>query len=379
MAYGTVVDPVGGTVITVSYAVTNILDPIRWLRLLTGNADPPGSNYVVVSTGPSGTSWQKIPADALASGAAAGNLGFMPLRNSTDTFTGDLTVTGTLHPSGVAVGSNGITVTGAGVTATGGANFGNYGGGSTSAGTASFLGVVIGANGLVAGAGGISSAGPIAGTTGTFSDALSPASYAGGTTSAGTPQFKGLVVGADGASIGTGGVTTTGPSNPAYYAGGSTSNGVPSFLGANIGTSGVAVAGQIASSISDGATPPFTVHANQAGVAVTNLKSGDAAKLGGVLPAGYARIAYGTYSGNNGTGGRQITAGFTTKAYFIQNGAGTAAYFGTDLTNGVFMSQALGIQFQSGFHLHASDGFVVGDGTAAANVSGVDYNWVAFG
>lgn len=378
MAYGTPSDPVSGTVITVAYAVSNLLDPIRWLRLMTGNADPPGSSYVVVSDSTTGTTWKKVPADALAAGVAAANLGFTPLRNTTDTLTGNLTVTGSVSAVGIAAGASGL-ASDAGVTAVGQISGGSYAGGSTSAGTASFLGVVIGANGLVAGAGGISSAGPITGTTGTFSDALSPASYAGGTTSAGTPQFKGLVVGADGASIGTGGVTTTGPSNPAYYAGGSTSNGVPSFLGANIGTSGVAVAGQIASSISDGATPPFTVHANQAGVAVTNLKSGDAAKLGGVLPAGYARIAYGTYSGNNGTGGRQITAGFTTKAYFIQNGAGTAAYFGTDLNNGVFMSQALGIQFQSGFHLHASDGFVVGDGTAAANVSGVDYNWVAFG
>jgi hypothetical protein len=41
------VNPVSGTVITVAYAVSNILDPIRWLRLLGGNADPPGSNYVL--------------------------------------------------------------------------------------------------------------------------------------------------------------------------------------------------------------------------------------------------------------------------------------------------------------------------------------------
>lgn len=66
MAYGTPTDPVGGTVITVSFAVSNILDPIRWLRLMTGNADPPGSAYVVVSTSTTGTSWQKIPTDALA-------------------------------------------------------------------------------------------------------------------------------------------------------------------------------------------------------------------------------------------------------------------------------------------------------------------------
>jgi hypothetical protein len=69
MAYGTPADPVGGTVITVAYAVTNLLDPIRWLRILTGNADPPGSSYVVVSTSTTGTSWQKVPSDAIAPGA----------------------------------------------------------------------------------------------------------------------------------------------------------------------------------------------------------------------------------------------------------------------------------------------------------------------
>ena len=66
MAYGTPADPVAGTVITVAYAVSDILDPIRWLRLLTGNADPPGSSYVVVSTSTTGTSWQRIGTDALA-------------------------------------------------------------------------------------------------------------------------------------------------------------------------------------------------------------------------------------------------------------------------------------------------------------------------
>lgn len=69
MAYGTPSDPVGGTVITVAYAVANLLDPIRWLRLLTGNADPPGSSYVVVSDSTTGTTWRKIPTDAIADGA----------------------------------------------------------------------------------------------------------------------------------------------------------------------------------------------------------------------------------------------------------------------------------------------------------------------
>ena len=69
MAYGTPTDPVAGTVITVAYAVANILDPIRWLRQMTGNADPPGSNYVVVSSSTTGTAWSQITTDLINNGA----------------------------------------------------------------------------------------------------------------------------------------------------------------------------------------------------------------------------------------------------------------------------------------------------------------------
>lgn len=69
MAWTAPVDPTGGTIITVSYFVTNALDNLRWLRLLTGNADPPGSSYVVVSDSTTGTTWRKIPTDAIADGA----------------------------------------------------------------------------------------------------------------------------------------------------------------------------------------------------------------------------------------------------------------------------------------------------------------------
>jgi hypothetical protein len=66
MAWTSPSDPVTSTVITVAYAVANLLTQIRWLRLLTGNADPPGSAYVVVSDSTSTTSWRKVPGDALA-------------------------------------------------------------------------------------------------------------------------------------------------------------------------------------------------------------------------------------------------------------------------------------------------------------------------
>lgn len=69
MAWNTPTSPVSGTVITVAWATSNIVEPLVHLRLLTGNADPPGSNYVVVSTGTAGTSWQKVPGDAIGADA----------------------------------------------------------------------------------------------------------------------------------------------------------------------------------------------------------------------------------------------------------------------------------------------------------------------
>lgn len=123
-------DPVTSTVITVAYAVANLLTQIRWLRLMTGNADPPSSAYVVVSDSSSATTWKKVPLDALADdavdnrvlapgaalaniggsgitnpylagdsvddrvlapNAAVANLGFQPINKATDTGVGMLT------------------------------------------------------------------------------------------------------------------------------------------------------------------------------------------------------------------------------------------------------------------------------------------------
>lgn len=58
--------PVSGTTITVAYAQTNIVDSQNHLRLMTGNADPPGADYAIISTSSSLTHWAKIPDAALA-------------------------------------------------------------------------------------------------------------------------------------------------------------------------------------------------------------------------------------------------------------------------------------------------------------------------
>lgn len=128
-------DPVTSTVITVAYAVANLLTQIRWLRGMTGNADPPGTSYVVVADTTSTTSWRKVPADALAAGAAVGNLGYTPVNKAGDTVNGPLVVTGAvltanngiLVPSGnvtVQTGNvsaaSGVSVTGGGVAVQGG-------------------------------------------------------------------------------------------------------------------------------------------------------------------------------------------------------------------------------------------------------------------
>lgn len=94
MAWSDPVDPTAGTVITVAAYVSNSLDNIRWLRLLTGNSNPPGSAYVVVSTGPTGTSWQKISDDVLVDHGISG-----------DTKLAFGSVTGNSGGSAIAVGA----------------------------------------------------------------------------------------------------------------------------------------------------------------------------------------------------------------------------------------------------------------------------------
>lgn len=367
MAYGTPADPVGGTIITVAYAVSNLLDPIRWLRLLTGNSDPPGSNYVVVSTSTTGTSWQKIPADALATGAAVASLGFTPLRNTTDTLTGNLTVTSSVSAVGIAAGASGL-ASDAGVTAVGQISGGSYAGGSTSTGTPSVKGLNVGTDG-------IASTGPV-----------SPASYAGGSTSVGTPSVLGLVVGASGIAVGAAGVNSSGPVagttgtfsgavSGASYTGGSTGAGAPSVLGLNVGASGIAVAGQIASSVTTG-TAPFTVAST---TLVSNL---NADLLDGLSSAAFSRIASGTYTGNGASSARQITTGFVAKCVLIynNNGAGVDTMF-VMVSTAAAMQLGTGplVQGTSAVHLHASDGFTVADGTTNGNVNTLTYTYTAFG
>lgn len=112
MAWTDPTNPVSSTVITVAYAVANFLTQIRWLRTLTGGADPPGSNYVVVSSSTSATAWSKVPDDALANAK---------VNKAGDTMSGNLAVTGTVTASGNVISTSGGGVFPGGVTSASGA------------------------------------------------------------------------------------------------------------------------------------------------------------------------------------------------------------------------------------------------------------------
>lgn len=101
--------PVSGTVITVAWAVANIINPLAWLRVMTGGAQPVGADYVIMSAGTSSSSWQKINTPSILDGvvtdaklasqkvaqisptytsftaAQAGLSGFFDINNPTDT------------------------------------------------------------------------------------------------------------------------------------------------------------------------------------------------------------------------------------------------------------------------------------------------------
>lgn len=85
MAWSTPVAPVSGTVITVAWAVANIVTPINWLRTMTGGTDPPGTGYMVTADSTTATTWKTGVAAILAV------LGYTPANPAGFTMTGNLT------------------------------------------------------------------------------------------------------------------------------------------------------------------------------------------------------------------------------------------------------------------------------------------------
>lgn len=96
MAWSSPITPVSGTVITVAWAVTSVVDPVNWLRTLTGGGDPPAANRVVVSASTSSTNWSQVPTDALADGGVTDvKMQNQKVNRAGDTMTGDLVLTRT--------------------------------------------------------------------------------------------------------------------------------------------------------------------------------------------------------------------------------------------------------------------------------------------
>lgn len=57
--------PIANTIITVAWANSSVVNPITWLRSMTGGVDPWAANLALYSTGPSATSWGKLPDEVL--------------------------------------------------------------------------------------------------------------------------------------------------------------------------------------------------------------------------------------------------------------------------------------------------------------------------
>lgn len=108
MAWSSPITPVSGTVITVAWAVTSVVDPINWLRALTGGADPPAANRVVVSLSTSTSAWVQVPTDAIADGAVTDvKMGTQKVTRAGDTMTNDLILTRSGGTTGYLIlGSN---------------------------------------------------------------------------------------------------------------------------------------------------------------------------------------------------------------------------------------------------------------------------------
>lgn len=384
MAYGTPADPVAGTVITVAYAVANLLDPIRWLRQMTGNADPPGSNYWLRSTSTTAVSWVDRAAEALAA------LGFTPVNKAGDTMTGSLTLSGAT--TDLSVGRN--------IAATGG----------VSAATLSASGAIAGASGTFSGAVSAASYGAVAGTTGSFSGALAAASISSAGAIAATTGLSGASVSATGAgtalavtnnaSIGGSLSALSAAITNAITAATLTLTGL--LTGVTATFSGLVTAQRFQSTQTTG-TAPFTV-ASTTGVTnlnadmVDGLHSTDLARLAAasdfttaptINGDAIAVMAVGNYGGANGTA-RQVATGFLCKYVLIttNTGGGTSAQY-TLLSSVAANNQVLfdttgvGVDAQLAApgvtRLHGSDGFIVDAATDASDVSGNTYFWIALG
>lgn len=88
-------------------------------------------------------------------------------------------------------------------------------------------------------------------------------------------------------------------------------------------------------------------------------------------------IATGTYTGDGGTGGRQITTGFLPKFVWLKHAGAvnTWSMEGQDSARSILISA--NPADKTDVHLHATNGFVVGDGDVGGNANLETYYWWA--
>lgn len=204
---------------------------------------------------------------------------------------GNITTTGIVTALGFQAGASGVNGGAGGINA----STGGYAGGTTSVGVPSVLGLNVGASGIAVGAAGVNSSGPIQGTTGTFSGAVStgsitPTSYAGGSTSTGSPSVLGMNVGTSGISLtGVGAIANA----TAVGTGTLTASGAISALSAAI-TNGITAATATMTGLCKALTFESTVSTGTAPLVVastTKVTNLNADQLDGLDSTGFARLA----------------------------------------------------------------------------------------
>lgn len=69
MAWSAPVPGIATQIITAAWSQANVVDLLNWLRLMTGNADPPDTGYTILSLSPTQTVWGKLTAPYINAGA----------------------------------------------------------------------------------------------------------------------------------------------------------------------------------------------------------------------------------------------------------------------------------------------------------------------
>lgn len=97
------------------------------------------------------------------------------------------------------------------------------------------------------------------------------------------------------------------------------------------------------------------------------------------LGYGPARVAVGSYSGNDVSSGRSISVGFQPRLVVVHSATMDAMYITVSTINSIRLKGGEATQGAAAVHLVSGSTFTVGDGSVQGNVSGQDYTWVAVG